>query len=158
LVFSLRSSALKERADEAERQRMTVQLQEARERVDDALAKQQARIITAQQREAFLATAINKPKGPITVIPLTGNLESNQYAQQLADLLMAAGYKVEMSSMLPMDSLPTGTGLTVKRGEHYPPHTDGLEAAFGLAGIPVGRGFNGLQNDNTLGLVVGAKP
>jgi hypothetical protein len=57
-----------------------------------------------------------------------------------------------------MDNTPTGVGLTVKRGENYPAHTDGLQAAFTYAGIPVGRGFNGLQNENILGLVVGAKP
>lgn len=158
LVFSSRASTLKERADEAERQRVAVELQEARARAEDALARQQGRTITVQQREAFLAAATLKPKGPVTVIPLMGNAESTQYGQQLADLLRAAGYKVELGGMMPMDSTPTGTGLTVRRGERYPPHTDGLEAAFREAGIPVGRGFNGLQNPNTLGLVVGAKP
>jgi hypothetical protein len=158
LVFGLRASALKDRADVAERARVAADLQQARSRADESLAQQQPRRITAQQRELFLLAATDKPKGPKTLIPLMGNVESERLAKQLAALIVEAGYTVEMSGMLPMDNTPTGVGLTVKRGENYPPHTDGLQAAFNRAGIPVGRGFNGLQNDNILGLVVGSKP
>jgi hypothetical protein len=158
LVFGLRASTLKERADIAERARVAAELQQARSRADESLDRQRPRSVSAQQREAFLAAAANKPKGPVTLIPLMGNVESEQFAKQLAGLLQDAGYPVEMSGMLPMDNTPTGVGLTVKRGEKYPAHTDGLQAAFNQAGIPVGRGFNGLQNENVLGLVVGSKP
>ena len=158
LVFGLRSSALKDRVDAAERVRVAAELQEARSRADESLARQRPRSIGPQQREAFLAAAGDKPKGPVTVIPLMGNAESEGLAKQLLGLLHDAGYSVEMSGMMPMDNTPTGVGLTVKRGEQYPLHTDGLQAAFNSAGIPVGRGFNGLQNEKTLGLVIGQKP
>jgi hypothetical protein len=158
LVFGLRASALKDRADLAERARVATDLQEARSRADESLVRQQPRSLNLQQRELFLAAATDKPKGPVVLIPLMGNSESERFAKELAALLGEAGYPVEMSGMLPMDTTPTGVGLTVKPGENYPPHTDGLQVAFNRAGIPVGRGFNGLQNDNILGIVVGSKP
>jgi hypothetical protein len=158
LAFNLRASALKDRAAAVERTRVAADLQETRSRADESLARQQPRGISPQQREMFLVAASDKPKGPVTVIPLMGNVESEQFAKQLAELLANAGYSVDTSGMLPMDNTPTGVGLTVKAGEKYPSHTDGLQAAFNSAGIPISRGFNGLQNQNILGLVVGAKP
>jgi hypothetical protein len=133
LVFGACESALKERA-------------------------QGPRSISAKQRAAFLAAAAGQRKGRVTVIPIMANVESERYGKQLAGMLMAAGYAVEMSGMLPMDATtPTGLGLTVRKGETYPPYADGLEAALNAAGVLVGRGHNGMQNANALGLVVGAK-
>jgi hypothetical protein len=115
--------------------------------------------ISANQRAAFLAAAGHQPKGSVTIIPVMANVESEHYAKQLAETLTAAGYVVELSGMLPMDATtPTGLRLTVKQGETYPTHADGLQASLSAAGISVGRGHNGLQNPNVLGLVVGLKP
>jgi hypothetical protein len=114
--------------------------------------------VNATQRRTFVAAAATLPKGPVTVIPIMGNVESEDYARQLAAVLGEAGYAVAMSGMLPMDRTPTGLRVTVKPGEQYPPHAEGLQAALTQAQIPVVRGHNGLQNDNVLGLVVGVKP
>jgi len=158
LVFGLRASALQQRADEGERAQTAAAVAEARSRADESLDRQRPRGITPEQRAAFLAAAANQLKGSVTVIPVMGNAEAEQYARQLADLLRAGGYGVEAGGMLPMDNTPVGLGLTVRRDETYPQHADALQTALNQAGIPVGRGFNGLQSPNVLGLVVGTKP
>ena len=158
LVFGLRATALQRRADEAERARTAAAVAEARSRADESLDRLRPRSITQEQRAAFLAATAKQPKGAVTVIPVMGNAEAEQYARQLADLLRAGGYGVEAGGMLPMDNTPVGLGLTVRRGETYPHHADALQTALTKVGIPVGRGFNGLQSPNVLGLVVGTKP
>lgn len=133
------------------------ELQATKQKTAELADRAAFRSISQAQRTAFLAAAADQPKGALTVISLAGQAEATQYAHALADLISAAGYEVTMGSMMPMGSV-TGAGLTVKLSESYPPHTDGLLAAFEAAGIPMGKAHNGLQAADILGLVVGSKP
>jgi len=158
IILGARQSALQKYADEKKRNEMDIQIKEARKRAEESLGKLKPRSITPEQRITFLAAIKNAPKGAITVIPLMGNSESSEYGNELAGLLKEAGYSVQLGGMMPMDAVPKGVGLTVKPGESYPLHTNALKQAFDVAGIPVGMGYNGLQKEKILGLVVGVKP
>jgi hypothetical protein len=113
LVFSLRASALKDRADEAERQHMTIRLQEARARADDALAKQQARVLTADQLQTLIPRLQEGPKGRIRIVTTSGSIEAQEFADQFWRLFNFTGWTIEgysqRSGVLP----PAGLTLAI---------------------------------------------
>lgn len=158
VILTMRQSKLQKDVDAFIRAETDRQIVDAKMKANESLVKLQPREVTSKQKELFLLSTKTLDKGKITVIPLMGNAESNQYANELVNLLSTAGYTVTKGGMMPMDGVPTGLGLTVKPNERYPKYAEGLSHAFAAAGIACGTGYNGLQNENVLGLVVGTKP
>lgn len=164
LVVGFRESALRGRAEADEKAKAQARLRVTEQELERTKAKTYEladraapRTITQQQREAFLRVAASQPKGLVILNPLSGQTEPTQYAHAIADMLNAAGYTTEVLGMMPMGAV-VGVGLTVKPGEEYPPHTEGLIAAFAATGIRMDKARNAFQRDGVLAISIGTKP
>lgn len=135
----------------------SAELERTKTQTAELASKAAPRTITPQQRALFIQAAASQPKGLVVLNPLSGQAEPAQYAAAIADMLNAAGYTTEVLGMMPMGAV-VGMGLTVRPGEDYPPHTDGLISAFAAAGIRMDKARNALQRDGVLAISIGTKP
>ena len=158
LVFSLRATTLKERADEAERQRMASQLKEAQNRADEAHAKLQPCTITPQQREAFLAVAVSMPKGPVEVNCVMGDGEARAFAMDIHALLIEAGWNIGPLTRTLYSGNPTGIIIAINNTiQAPPPYAELIADTLDDIGLSVKREMNKEIPPDGVRIVVGHK-
>jgi hypothetical protein len=117
------------------------------------------RKLTPEQRVRLIFALRDVPlKGPVNVMAVEGDSESIGFAEELAQTLEAAGWKVETIGRSLFTILPRGLFVIVHSAETAPKHAATLQYAFTNAGEPLpGQVYVGLR-PGTVELLVGAHP
>jgi|GEM_PF-4546225 hypothetical protein len=103
--------------------------------------KTQDRTITPEQRETFIRSLTNAPKGPVMMGSRGVSRESSQYFEQVKTMIQASGYTVPLAVNY-RDNLVWLNGndsiaFFVQSISNAPPYVPWLGRAFQFAGISV---------------------
>jgi hypothetical protein len=103
--------------------------------------KESPRIISADQRRAFLETLEDTPRGAVKVSVFSGNSETHAFALMIRDLLREAGYTTpdEPEGFLLFGAPAVGVAISCKNPSAPPPLVEPLRLAFRAMGISVKR-------------------
>jgi len=157
LVLASRQSRLQKEQERIIREGLETQVRDAKRQAEVSLEKAKPRSVSTEQRKSFLSEAASIAKGVVTMIPPMGDSECSQYAQQLGQMLLDAGYEVRPGGMMTFGGIPVGLVLTVRNDETFPAYAKPLLESLKKAGIPIKVGNNWLQEKGVLGIVVGAR-
>ncbi len=136
------------------------ELREAREQARRAVAHATDRRITATQRHRFLTASEPRPKGPVGITIIEGDAEVKDYAEQLRDLLIAAGYDVsdEFGTINLHGTSLMGLRVGAFSKESAPPHALPLAGSFIDSDIPAVPVINQQVAPGRVDLTVGSNP
>jgi len=119
----------------------------------------EGRLITPAQRQSFIASLVNAPKGKVIVGSVASNIEAEKYAQQISDMLKASGYDVEnnFGSFTPR-GVPTGIEISIKENGPEILFAVPIQNALSAIGIDAQQGLNPMVEDNSVLIFVWSKP
>ena len=119
-------------------------LAQAQKAADDASAqvkqleeKQRQRVITAAQKAAFITATAHTPKGPIAVEILLGGPECLAYADQIREMVAAAGFESGAKVGQGLAGPPSAQGIIMwaRDGSKLPPFTGDVLNALVAIGL-----------------------
>ena len=113
--------------------------EEARALVKRMEDKQSQRVITPAQKAAFIAATARTPKGSIAVEILMGGPECHEYANQIRDMVVAAGFDSGSEVQQGLSGLPAAKGVIVwaRDATKLPPFTSEVLNALVAIGLEI---------------------
>ncbi len=145
----------------------------ARKRAEEAIARQQPRSITTDQRAILLKLLSQGAKGPVIVQADWTDAEAGKFAEQIQTLLTEAGFDVKKVTLQVLAVKQQGVFMFVKNLGQAPRHAFAIQNSFATVKIPlnahkVSAGMErGIVNNskadwefdlNTVAIWVGQKP
>ena len=93
------------------------------------------RQLSAQQRNALIASLKSGPKGPVTLLAVMMDHEATKFAEELGSALRAVGFLVQPYEGPLMLSISPGVWVNVRSGDSIPAHADSLTKALNSIGV-----------------------
>jgi len=116
------------------------------------------RVITSAQCEKFVELLQHDPKGKILVFVYNQDSEILNYANQIRDMVIAAGYDSEKNVAMSFGSQsPVGIIMIMKDRNAQPPFTGSVQKAFQGIGIKPQGAIDSETPDGAIIIVVGRK-
>jgi hypothetical protein len=160
LVFGFRESALRGRAQAAEKGRWIQELKDTRERADEAVTKQQPRLLSVRQAEVITKSLHSVTQTvPIVVASRMMDAESLAYGRQILEAIQKAGWQAEHTEL----SSHTFSGIAIFfNPAEASDQCQIVRSAFTAAGIPFSTDYldvkrTPIQIDNAVYVIVGNK-
>lgn len=118
------------------------------------------RSISKEQRDQFISLLKTAPKGSVSVYSfVSAGAETIQYANQIRDMLVAAGYDSGEMVGMKEGEIPIGSGIGSKRAAASPAHTGAVYVAFSKIGVHLKPFIHPtLKDANEVQIIVGLKP
>jgi hypothetical protein len=160
-ITSQRLDELKDARDAVRQAQVTAAeatARDAQERSTRLAEQQKPRQLAAQEAALLRQALANIPKGEVVITAAMADAESERFAQQIYDLLLAAGWTpkgVDLSMWMPT---PTGIFVAVRDGQSPPPHAGPLQAALQRAGVTAPGVVVPDTAEGTVEIRVGVKP
>jgi hypothetical protein len=157
-------------AAEANERAAKLELETARQKEKAAIAERQLlelqekirprRLTEAAIRALSAAFRGASPKGLVTIQAVLGDGEGAAFANQLNDVLKAAGWSTSGVSLAAFvgGPNPTGVRIVVKSVATAPPYAAVLQQAFERGGLPVDGAVDSSAAEGVVLLLVGNKP
>jgi len=157
VVFMYCESALRAKAEEADKQDARLWRQQSEQRAAALDERTSQREIVGEKKDRFLEALRGVPPAKIAVVYAETDSEAAKFAQQIADTLRLVKWDVDEPRGLPKKELRGIVGLVVKvRDQHNkPPWVAPLCKAFGEMEFPMAVGWHG---NSVAAIYVGTKP
>ena len=128
-------------------------------RKDLKVENQHNRVILREQQDAFVSSLANAPKGKAIVCIFNQDAEIETYANQVRDMVTAAGYDSEdrVEPDIGSKSSPVGIFILIKDASAQPPFAGPLQRAFKKIGIDAQGDVDPSVPDGVVKIVVGRK-
>jgi len=164
LIVGFRESALRGRGQAAEKGRWNQELKDARTLADQAVTKQQPRLLSSQQAEAIfqkLQAAVQNGKATVPVIVASRMMdaESLGYGRQILEAVQRSGWQIGHTEL----STHTFSGVAIFfNPSGASEQCDIVQSAFTAAGIPFSSDYldvkrTPIQTDKAVYVIVGNK-
>lgn len=158
---SERLASLQDASDKAFRGRVQNAERTAAEAQAQSLALaeiQKPRTLSDDARRHMLDSLRTVPKGSVTVTAIMSNPEAENFASQIRDALIKAGWSVGGVNAVLMMPAPPGVLIRVVSLQSLPPHAVGIQNALKAAGIDAPGLANSKMKADDVDILVGFKP
>jgi hypothetical protein len=128
---------------------------------DSVQTRLQPRAVTQEQRAKFLAAVKDIPKGKLSVYSfMNADPGTIQYANQIRDMIVAAGFESGVMVGMSMGGgpIPVGAAIAVKDDASQPPFAGPVQRALSDAGIPLSGIVDPSLPADEVKIIVGLKP
>jgi hypothetical protein len=158
-----RAATSEKLSKELEKGNLTLQTELERERLERLRIEKQLkpRTITLEERSALLNCLAPLTKGPVTVIPKTFDVEAEQYANQISEVLKDANFEIKAhTGPRPFGFGMAGVFAVFNDATHPPPHAGEIQHCLRQIGVELGGGANPdwVKDPNLVVIAVSQKP